>query len=114
MAATNVYAPRALDACGLPRPPLGLVTSNDVVNGKPFPDPYLAGARRLGVEPANCELLLLRCAVEWLTLGRRCGGRGRAERDTSWKGGRVQGHRCLHVPHAAVAVRLGRAAGLHR
>ena len=53
--ATNVYAPRALQRCGLPLPPLGLVTSNDVTNGKPHPAPYLAGARRLGVEPTNCE-----------------------------------------------------------
>lgn len=53
--ATNVYAPQVLAKCGLPLPPLGLVTSSDVANGKPHPAPYLAGARRLGVEPTRCE-----------------------------------------------------------
>jgi hypothetical protein len=58
-AATNVYAPKVLSVCGLPLPPLGLVTSSDVANGKPHPAPYLAGARRLGVDPKNCKPILL-------------------------------------------------------
>ncbi|KAI0090004.1 HAD-like domain-containing protein [Irpex rosettiformis] len=51
---TNVYASKVLGVCGLPPPPLGLVSSSDVANGKPHPAPYLAGARRLGVDPKNC------------------------------------------------------------
>jgi beta-phosphoglucomutase-like phosphatase (HAD superfamily) len=30
------------------------VTSNDVSKGKPHPDPYLAGAKKCGVDPAKC------------------------------------------------------------
>lgn len=39
--------------CGLPVPQV-LVTSDDVTNGKPHPEPYLKGAARLGVNPADC------------------------------------------------------------
>jgi beta-phosphoglucomutase-like phosphatase (HAD superfamily) len=31
-----------------------VVTSEDYVRGKPAPDPYLAAARRLGVDPSGC------------------------------------------------------------
>jgi len=31
-----------------------IITSEDYQNGKPFPDPYLEAARRLGVEPTAC------------------------------------------------------------
>ena len=40
-------------AAGLPVP-AELVTGDDVQNGKPFPDPYLLGAKRLGFEPEDC------------------------------------------------------------
>lgn len=40
-------------AAGLPRPGV-VVTVDDVERGKPAPDPYLLGARRLGVDPADC------------------------------------------------------------
>ena len=35
-------------------PPSVLVTADDVVHGKPSPDPYLEAARRLGVDPGQC------------------------------------------------------------
>ena len=35
-------------------PPSVLVTADDVLHGKPSPDPYLEAARRLGVDPAGC------------------------------------------------------------
>lgn len=35
-------------------PPTVTVTIDDVVRGKPEPDPFLEAARRLGVEPAEC------------------------------------------------------------
>jgi mannitol-1-/sugar-/sorbitol-6-phosphatase len=31
-----------------------VVTADDVTHGKPAPDPFLLGARRLGVDPARC------------------------------------------------------------
>ncbi|MFM5905146.1 MAG: HAD-IA family hydrolase [Micrococcales bacterium] len=42
-----------LIAAGLPVPP-ELVTASDVSAGKPAPDPYLLGAERLGLDPADC------------------------------------------------------------
>jgi sugar-phosphatase len=42
-----------LEAAGLPIP-AQLVTGDDVKRGKPFPDPYLLGAERLGFDPADC------------------------------------------------------------
>jgi sugar-phosphatase len=51
-------APRALAearlaAAGLPSANL-LVAAEDVEHGKPAPDPFLLGARKLGVEAADC------------------------------------------------------------
>jgi sugar-phosphatase len=51
-------APRALArariaAAGLPLPDV-LVAAEDVERGKPAPDPFLLGARKLGVAPADC------------------------------------------------------------
>jgi mannitol-1-/sugar-/sorbitol-6-phosphatase len=40
-------------AAGLPTPSV-LVAAEDVERGKPAPDPFLLGARRLGVAPADC------------------------------------------------------------
>ncbi|KAI5123726.1 hypothetical protein M0805_000319 [Coniferiporia weirii] len=71
--ATNVYTPRALDVCGVPIPPAGLVTSNDVVRGKPYPDPYLAAAKRCGVEAINC--LVVEDAPSGLNAGRSAGSK---------------------------------------
>jgi beta-phosphoglucomutase-like phosphatase (HAD superfamily)/fucose permease len=54
--ATSCTAPLArarLAAAGLPEPAV-LVTSDQVENGKPAPDPYLLAAERLGVDPATC------------------------------------------------------------
>jgi sugar-phosphatase len=41
-----------LAAVGI-RPPL-LIAADDVVHGKPDPEPFLLAARRLGVDPARC------------------------------------------------------------
>jgi sugar-phosphatase len=37
--------------------PKHLITSNDIVNGKPDPEPYLKGAAALGLSPANCVVV---------------------------------------------------------
>jgi sugar-phosphatase len=35
-------------------PPTVLVTADDVVNGKPHPEPFLQAAQRLGADPGRC------------------------------------------------------------
>ncbi|KDQ54820.1 hypothetical protein JAAARDRAFT_37928 [Jaapia argillacea MUCL 33604] len=55
--ATNVYTPKALAGCSIPFPPSGYVTSNDVSRGKPLPDPYLAGAKKVNIDPSKCLVI---------------------------------------------------------
>jgi mannitol-1-/sugar-/sorbitol-6-phosphatase len=50
---TRPLAEVRLRAGGLPRPKF-FITSDDIENGKPAPDPYLKGARMLGLNPAEC------------------------------------------------------------
>jgi sugar-phosphatase len=45
-----------LKYCGLPVPAV-LVTSDDVTQGKPHPEPYLKGAERLRFSPAECLVI---------------------------------------------------------
>ncbi len=42
-----------LEAAGLPVP-ARIIAGDDVVNGKPHPEPYITGAKLLGFEPAEC------------------------------------------------------------
>ncbi|KAG5715918.1 hypothetical protein E4T56_gene20124 [Termitomyces sp. T112] len=70
--ASNKYAPRALEAAGIPIP-AGLVTSNDVATGKPHPAPYLAGAAKCRVDPRNC--LVVEDAISGLKSGRSAGAK---------------------------------------
>ena len=49
---TAQLAAARLAAAGISRPPV-LVTADDVANGKPAPDPYLAAARELGRDPGE-------------------------------------------------------------
>jgi len=53
---TRPLAQNRLRYCGLPVPDV-LMTSDDVVNGKPDPEPYLMGAERLGMKPADCLVI---------------------------------------------------------
>jgi mannitol-1-/sugar-/sorbitol-6-phosphatase len=50
---TRTLAEVRIRAAGLPMPPT-LVTSTDVVHGKPHPEPYLKGASVLGFFAAGC------------------------------------------------------------
>ncbi len=50
---TRPLATRRLQVDGLPVPAT-MITADDVRNGKPDPEPYLAGARALGCEPKRC------------------------------------------------------------
>jgi mannitol-1-/sugar-/sorbitol-6-phosphatase len=53
---SRLLATTRLPFCGLPVPQV-LVTSDDVVHGKPDPEPYLKGAARLGFSPAECLVI---------------------------------------------------------
>jgi sugar-phosphatase len=75
---TSSSAPLAearLRATGLPHPEV-VVTASDVARGKPWPDPWLLGARRLGVEPGAC--LVVEDSVAGLRAARAAGCRGLA------------------------------------
>ncbi|QKE83420.1 HAD-IA family hydrolase [Arthrobacter sp. NEB 688] len=70
---SDPLAEARLTATALPHPEV-VVTADHVVRGKPFPDPWLLGAERLGVDPADC--LVLEDAVAGLRAARDagCGG----------------------------------------
>lgn len=53
---TRPLAEVRLRAAGLPRP-LQFITSSDVKNGKPAPEPYLTGAKMLGFAPEDCVVV---------------------------------------------------------
>lgn len=70
---TTDLADARIEATGLTRP-TALVTASDVERGKPWPDPWLEGARRLGLDPADC--VVVEDAVAGLRAARaaRCRG----------------------------------------
>ncbi|MGC1483004.1 MAG: HAD family hydrolase [Candidatus Acidiferrum sp.] len=78
--ATRRLAEVRLRAAGLPVPK-HLVTSNDVRRGKPFPDPYLQGAKILGIAPADC--VVAEDAASGVRSGKAAGARVLALRTTS-------------------------------
>jgi mannitol-1-/sugar-/sorbitol-6-phosphatase len=49
-------APDRLRMVGVPVPKV-LITADDVINGKPHPEPYLKGAQALGVEANQCLVI---------------------------------------------------------
>ena len=53
---SRLLATNRLRHCGLPVPEV-MVTSDDVVHGKPDPEPYLKGADRLGFRPEECLVI---------------------------------------------------------
>jgi mannitol-1-/sugar-/sorbitol-6-phosphatase len=53
---TRTLAGVRIGAAGLPRPKY-MVTSSDVKNGKPNPEPYLKGAQILGVPGTECVVI---------------------------------------------------------
>ncbi len=50
---TRALATRRLAVAGLPRPPQ-MVPADEVMRGKPDPEPYLKGARLIGFDPKTC------------------------------------------------------------
>src|SRR6267143_459630 len=78
--ATRPLAEVRLRAAGLPVPE-NLVTARDAKRGKPNPDPYLMGARILGVPPAEC--VVIEDAPSGVRAGKAAGGRVVALRTTA-------------------------------
>jgi sugar-phosphatase len=54
--ATRRLVVARLKAAELPMPD-EIITGNDVVNGKPHPEPYMTGAKLLGFTPAECVVV---------------------------------------------------------
>ena len=69
---SQALATLRLGAVGLPIPKT-LVVAEDVKNGKPAPDAYLLGARRLGRDPREC--VVFEDAPAGLAAGRGAGAR---------------------------------------
>jgi mannitol-1-/sugar-/sorbitol-6-phosphatase len=61
-----------LKAAGIPVP-AKLVTSNDITNGKPDPEPYLTGAAMLGLAATSC--VVFEDAPAGIRAGNRAGAR---------------------------------------
>jgi mannitol-1-/sugar-/sorbitol-6-phosphatase len=77
---TRALAAVRISAAGLPKPKL-LVTSTDVLHGKPDPEPYLKGAQILGVPAADC--LVVEDAPAGIHAGKAAGARVLALRTTA-------------------------------
>ena len=69
---TTDLAEARIAATGLALPG-ALVTASDTERGKPWPDPWLEGARRLGVDPGDC--VVVEDAVAGLRAARAAGCR---------------------------------------
>ncbi|WP_121702108.1 HAD family hydrolase [Streptomyces sp. E5N298] len=69
--ATRRLAEARLDAVGIL--PKTLVAADDITRGKPDPEPYLLGARALGVDPVDC--VVFEDAPAGLQAGRAAGMR---------------------------------------
>jgi len=77
---TRALASVRIAAAGLPRPQ-HLVTSTDVKHGKPDPEPYLKGARMLGVAANEC--IVIEDAPAGIRAGKAAGARVLALRTTA-------------------------------
>ena len=77
---TKQLAEVRIRAAGLPIPPT-LVTSSDITNGKPDPEPYLKGAAALGFPPADC--LVVEDVPAGIRSGKAAGARVIAVRTTA-------------------------------
>jgi sugar-phosphatase len=77
---TRPLAHVRINAAGLPQP-RQLVTSDDIKNGKPDPEPYLKGAQLLGMPAADC--IVIEDAPAGIRAGKAAGARVFALRTTS-------------------------------
>jgi sugar-phosphatase len=67
---STALAQARMQMAGLAMPPM-LITGDDVLRGKPNPDPYLLAASRLGVAPAEC--IVVEDAPAGIEAGKRAG-----------------------------------------
>jgi sugar-phosphatase len=77
---TRPLAHVRIGAAGLPKPK-NIVTANDIVRGKPDPEPYLKGAQLLGVAAGDC--IVLEDAPAGIRAGKAAGTRVLALRTTA-------------------------------
>ena len=77
---TRALALVRIRAAGLPEPQR-LITSNDVIHGKPSPEPYLRAANSLGADPMRC--LVIEDAPAGIRAGKAAGARVFAVRTTA-------------------------------
>jgi mannitol-1-/sugar-/sorbitol-6-phosphatase len=69
-----------IQAAGLPLPEK-IVTSTDIINGKPDPEPYIKGAQILGIPAADC--IVIEDAAAGIRAGKAAGARVIALRTTA-------------------------------
>jgi sugar-phosphatase len=77
---TKDLAEVRIRAAGLPLPRT-IVTSSDITNGKPHPEPYLKGATALGFPPAGC--IVVEDVPAGIRSGKAAGARVIAVRTTA-------------------------------
>jgi sugar-phosphatase len=77
---TRRLAEVRIRAAGLPVP-RHMITSNDVLRGKPDPEPYIKAAQILGFAPANC--IVVEDAPAGIRAGKAAGARVLALRTTA-------------------------------
>jgi sugar-phosphatase len=114
---TKPLAEIRLRVAGLPKPSV-LVTSSDIVNGKPHPEPYLKAAAKLGFVTNNC--VVFEDAPAGIQAGKAAGSRVIAFRTTADDSGLktagadwiVDDIRQVHITSKEKGLRLGLAAGL--
>jgi sugar-phosphatase len=69
---TRPLAEVRVRVAGLPVPDV-FITSSDVANGKPHPEPYIKGARALGLDPSAC--IVVEDAPAGIRAGKNAGAR---------------------------------------
>ena len=90
---TRALATKRLAAAGLPSPPK-MVPADEVTRGKPDPEPYLKGAKLVGVDPQTC--LVFEDAASGI------------------RAAKAAGMRVYGIPGTHEASQLGQADGLVR
>ena len=80
---TRDLAEVRIKAAGVPRPAV-IITSTDVKNGKPHPEPYLKGAEMLGLRGDEC--VVIEDAPAGIRAGRAAGAKVIAVKTTMTEG----------------------------